>query len=165
MSSHDTPAACPGCDPDNPGGHLPPPQLVNLGDGYGLTAGSPALLRAAADWLDRHYPDGATGPQIGPMFGPVTNGIGLINEVMDWAPEKLTHREHKVLMVLAEDADDDERVTRQSPGTPMMLLRIRVSRTELYNVLNTLITAGCLERVTGGGRNHPATYRIPPLAP
>ena len=126
---------------------------------------SPALLRAAADWIDRHYPDGAAGPQIGPVFGPMLNGIALITEVMDWAPEKLTHRDHKVLMVLAEDADDETRVIRQRPNTPQMLLRARVSRTALYEVLAVLVAAGCLERVTKGGGGHAASYRIPPLTP
>jgi hypothetical protein len=103
-------------------------------------------------------------------------GIRLITEVMDQAPKTLTQREHKVLIILAEDAIDGEpgeqddrgrekRVTRQPPDSPRMLRRARLSRSQLYIVLAALTEKRCLERVTAGGGGHPARYRIPALAP
>jgi hypothetical protein len=136
-------------------------------------AGGPETLLAVADWLNRHYPDGPADPQTGPVTGPTLNmGIRLITEVMDHAPGTLTPRERNVLLVLAEDALDEQpgeleekRVIRQPIGSPQILRRARVSRPELYTVLRALIVKGCLDRITTGGRNHPAKYRIPPLAP
>jgi len=103
-------------------------------------------------------------------------GIRLITEVMDWAPEALTQREHKVLIILAEDAIDGEpgevddrgrekRVIRQPPDSAKMLRRARVSRSQLYVVFAALMKKRCLERVTAGGGGHPARYKIPALAP
>jgi hypothetical protein len=101
-------------------------------------------------------------------------GIMLITEVMDWAPNTLTQREHKVLIVLAEDSPDgalgqvgehgrENRVNWHSVERPVTLRRARVSRAEMYAVIATLIKKGCLERVTKGGGGHEAKYRIPLL--
>jgi hypothetical protein len=101
-------------------------------------------------------------------------GIRLMAEVMDRAPATLTQREHKVLIILAEDAIDGEpgerdgrgrekRVTRQPPDSPIMLRRARVSRSQLYAIIAALMAKGCLQRVTAGGGGHPARYRIPAL--
>ena len=103
-------------------------------------------------------------------------GIRLMTEVMDYAPAELTHREHKLLIIFAEDALDgavgelddrgrEKRVVRQSPESPKMLRRARVSRPQLYAVLAELIAKECLERITPGGGGHRARYRIPALAP
>jgi hypothetical protein len=102
-------------------------------------------------------------------------GIRLMAEVMDRAPKALTQREHKVLIILAEDAIDGEpgelddrgrekRVTRQPPDSARMLRRARVSRSQIYAVVGALIAKGCLQRVTAGGGGHPARYRIPALS-
>lgn len=91
--------------------------------------------------------------------------ISLITEVMDWAPKTLTHREHKVLMVLAEDARAGSRVIWQSLESPQMRRRARLSRTQLYTVIGALVAKGCLEPLTPGGGGHVAKYRIPVLAP
>jgi hypothetical protein len=91
--------------------------------------------------------------------------ISLITEVMDWAPEALTHREHKVLIILAEDARPASRVIWQSIESPQMMRRLRLSRTQLYVVIAALMAKGCLELVTQGGRGHVAKYRIPVLTP
>lgn len=101
-------------------------------------------------------------------------GINLITEVMDWAPITLTQREHKVLIVLAEDSPDgalgqvgehgrENRVNWHSVERPVTLRRARVSRAEMYAVIATLIKKGCLERLTKGGGGHEAKYRIPLL--
>jgi len=150
---------------------------LDLGNGEAMVIGTAADLRTAADYLDEHYPDGGDGPRLGPVTGPILNmGIRLITEVMDWAPDTLTQREHKTLMIFAEDAIDGEpgelddhgrekRVIRQRTDSPQMLLRTRISRTGLYEILRALVAKGCLEQVAAGGRNHPARYRIPSLPP
>lgn len=103
-------------------------------------------------------------------------GIRLITEVMDWAPATLTQREHKVLIVLAEDARDgqpgeldsrgyEKRVIWQSLVSEHMLRRARVKRAAMYDVIRALVDQGCLERVVRGGGGHVAKYRIPSLAP
>jgi len=153
-------------------------RFLDLGNGevMFIDYATAADLRAAADYLERHYPEGVTEPRYGPAFSPILNGIKLITEVMDWAPGTLTPRERNVLLVLAEDAIDGElgelddrghekRVIRQRADSAQILRRARVSRPELYTVIRALIVKGCLDRITPGGRNHPAKYRIPPLAP
>ncbi|MEV0590658.1 hypothetical protein [Nonomuraea cavernae] len=91
--------------------------------------------------------------------------IHLIVEVMDHAPD-LTHREHKVLIVFAEKAND---ITRQAwPGidSPEFVRRTRIkSRSERYQVINELIAKGVLRRVSGGHNGRRAVFEIPPLAP
>jgi hypothetical protein len=91
--------------------------------------------------------------------------IGLIVEVMDYAPATLTHREHKILIILAEDANLDTRVTWHSVDSLQILRRARVSRPQLYEAIKALIDKGCLERTVAGGGGHVAKYRIPALAP
>jgi hypothetical protein len=84
--------------------------------------------------------------------------ISLITEVMDWAPKTLTHREHKVLMILAEDARADSRIIWRSIESPQTLRRLRLSRTQLYVVIAALMAKGCLELVTqAAGDTSPST--------
>ena len=59
------PEPCTGCDPDNPGGHLPPPRCLDLGGGEAMVYGTPGDMRAASSWLDRHYPDASTHRDVG----------------------------------------------------------------------------------------------------
>jgi len=103
-------------------------------------------------------------------------GIKLITEVMDWAPLTLTQREHKILIIFAEDARDgrpgeigehgrEKRVIWQSVESPAMLRRARVKRTEMYAVIGALVGKGCLEQIAKGGGGHVAKYRILGLAP
>jgi hypothetical protein len=103
-------------------------------------------------------------------------GIKLITEVMDHAPMTLTQREHKTLIIFAEDARDgrpgevdengrERRVIWKSVESPTMLRRTRVKRTEMYAVIGGLIKKGCIEQITKGGGGHVAKYRILGLAP
>jgi hypothetical protein len=85
-------------------------------------------------------------------------------EVMDRAPKTLTQREHKVLIILAEDARADSRIVWASLESPQMLRRARLSRTQLYEVIGALVAKGCLDLVMAGGRGHVAKYRIPVLS-
>ncbi|MEU0317085.1 hypothetical protein [Nocardioides sp. NPDC006273] len=91
-------------------------------------------------------------------------GIRLIVEVLTSAPEALTHREKLLLVVLAEDANDDTRVTWNSVERPEVLRGAKLSRSQLYAVLKSLVAKGALERTTAGQKNERAKYRIPTFA-
>ena len=89
--------------------------------------------------------------------------IKLVTEVMDWAPP-LTHREHKVLMILAENARLPSRETWDSVESPRILCRARLTRAQMYAVIAELVKKGCLDKPVWGGRNHRAKYAIAHLA-
>ncbi|MFF2405751.1 hypothetical protein [Streptomyces sp. NPDC058092] len=91
-------------------------------------------------------------------------GIRLIVEVLTSAPEALTHREKLLLVVLAEDANDDTRITWNSVERPEVLRGAKLSRAQLYAVLKSLATKGALERLTAGQKNAAAKYKIPMFA-
>ena len=88
-------------------------------------------------------------------------GIRLIVEVLAGAPEVLTHREKLLLVALAEDANDDSRITWNSVERPEVLRGAKVSRSQLYVVLKSLMVKGALERLAAGQKNGAAKYRIP----
>ncbi|WP_051940743.1 hypothetical protein [Phaeacidiphilus oryzae] len=93
-------------------------------------------------------------------------GIRLIVEVLDHAPQTLTHREKLTLTVLAEDANDETRRTWSSVEAPMILRRCKVTRSGMYEVLKGLVAKGALEKTTAGQKNvRAAEYRLLPLAP
>lgn len=87
-------------------------------------------------------------------------GIRLIVEVLNSAPEALTHREKLLLVVLAEDANDDTRITWNSVERPEVLRGAKLSRAQLYAVLKALATKGVLERLSSGQKNGTAKYKI-----
>jgi hypothetical protein len=89
--------------------------------------------------------------------------IKLVTEVMDWAPP-LTHREHKVLIILAENARLPSRETWDSVESPRILRRAQLTRSQMYAVIAELVKKGCLDKPVWGGRNHRAKYRIAHLA-
>jgi hypothetical protein len=88
-------------------------------------------------------------------------GIRLIVEVLTSAPEALTHREKLLLVVLAEDANDDTRITWNSVERPEVLRGAKVSRSQLYAVLKSLAAKGVLEKLAAGQKNGTAKYKIP----
>ena len=88
-------------------------------------------------------------------------GIRLIVDVLNGAPEALTHREKLLLVVLAEDANDDTRVTWNSVERPEVLRGAKVSRSQLYAVLKTLVAKGALTKLAAGQKNGSAKYKIP----
>lgn len=90
-------------------------------------------------------------------------GIRLIVEVLTRAPEALTHREKLLLVVLAEDANDDTRITWNSVERPEVLRGAKLSRSQLYAVLKSLTAKGVLAKLAAGQRNGTAKYRIPPF--
>jgi len=87
-------------------------------------------------------------------------GIRLIVEVLTSAPEALTHREKLLLVVLAEDANDDTRVTWNSVERPEVLRGAKLSRSQLYAVLKKLIAKGVLAKLAAGQKNGTAKYQI-----
>ena len=87
-------------------------------------------------------------------------GIRLIVEVLTSAPEALTHREKLLLVVLAEDANDDTRVTWSSVERPEVLRGAKLSRAQLYAVLKSLTAKGALEKLAAGQKNGAAKYKI-----
>jgi hypothetical protein len=87
-------------------------------------------------------------------------GIRLIVEVLTSAPEALTHREKLLLVVLAEDANEDTRITWNSVERPEVLRGAKLSRSQLYVVLKSLIAKGALEKLAAGQKNGTAKYKI-----
>ncbi|MEU9792925.1 hypothetical protein AB0E27_20245 [Streptomyces sparsogenes] len=87
-------------------------------------------------------------------------GIRLIVEVLNGAPEALTHREKLLLVVLAEDANDDTRVTWNSVERPEVLRGAKLSRSQLYAVLKALATKGAITKLASGQKNGTAKYKI-----
>jgi hypothetical protein len=87
-------------------------------------------------------------------------GIRLIVEVLTSAPEALTHREKLLLVVLAEDANDDTRVTWNSVERPEVLRGAKLSRSQLYAVLKSLAAKGVLTKLAAGQKNGTAKYQI-----
>ncbi|MFB7845476.1 hypothetical protein ACFC34_00370 [Streptomyces sp. NPDC056053] len=85
-------------------------------------------------------------------------------EVLNSAPEALTHREKLLLVVLAEDANEDTRITWNSVERPEVLRGAKLSRSQLYAVLKTLAAKGALEKLTAGQKNGTAKYKIPMFA-
>ncbi|WP_033307377.1 hypothetical protein RFN58_07065 [Streptomyces iakyrus] len=88
-------------------------------------------------------------------------GIRLIVEVLTAAPEALTHREKLLLVVLAEDANDDTRITWNSVERPEVLRGAKLSRAQLYAVIKSLIAKGALTKLAAGQKNGTAKYKIP----
>lgn len=81
-------------------------------------------------------------------------------DVLMGAPESLTHREKLLLLVLAEDANEDTRITWNSVERPEVLRGAKLSRSQLYAVLKSLTAKGALERLSAGQKNAAAKYRI-----
>lgn len=81
-------------------------------------------------------------------------------EVLNGAPEALTHREKLLLVVLAEDANDDTRVTWNSVERPEVLRGAKLSRAQLYAVLKSLASKGALVKLAAGQKNGAAKYKI-----
>ncbi|MEU7597322.1 hypothetical protein AB0B79_30460 [Streptomyces sp. NPDC039022] len=86
--------------------------------------------------------------------------VRLIVEVLAEAPTTLTHREKLLLVALAEDANDDTRVTWNSIEHPKILRGAKLSRSQLYAVIKSLIAKGALTKVTAGQKNGAAKYKI-----
>jgi hypothetical protein len=92
-------------------------------------------------------------------------GYPLMFEVLDFAPSTLTHREKLLLVVLADDAKNETRITYSSVQDPKILHRAKLTRSQLYEVLKGLVAKGVLKKITHGQQNATAKYMILPLGP
>ena len=86
-------------------------------------------------------------------------------EVLDYAPTTLTHREKLLLVVLAEDARDATRRTWNSIEDAKILRRAKVSRSQLYEIVKSLIAKDVLKKEQAGQKNGTAKYVLLPLGP
>lgn len=92
-------------------------------------------------------------------------GYLLALEVLDYAPATLTHREKLLLVVLADDANSQTRITYSSVQDPKILRRAKLTRSQLYEVLKGLVAKGVLKKITHGQQHATAKYMILPLGP
>lgn len=100
-------------------------------------------------------------------------GVGLIQEVLDHAPEDITSSEMVVLLVLAESARDASR--EAWPGMQELARRCRLTPDGVQKVLRRLAGRGIDVRVVVAkdkngrpmyaARGHRTTYRLPSLGP
>ena len=154
-----------------------PPRLLDLGNGEAMAVGTAADLRAAADYLDRHYPDGVTGPRSGPYLGPVLNmGHDLYRMVRDSVLPVLTPGEQTVVLVLADICMDKTRKPPQGMDASKRVCEdLGISRGTLGNILARLASRGLEIRVPIGkdkrgrlmyaAKGHAVDYEFPILAP
>ncbi|AWS44505.1 hypothetical protein [Streptosporangium sp. 'caverna'] len=92
-------------------------------------------------------------------------GYPIYREVMDFAPDTLTHREKLVALVLADDANDNTRTTWNSVVDPKILRRAMVKNDrDMRKILTKLKDAGVLEQVVSGHSGSTAKFRFLPLA-
>ncbi len=87
-------------------------------------------------------------------------GIGLITEVMDYAP-RTTASEWRALVILAEDANDTTRLTWSTVQGEKIAGRIGLSQQAWANLRTALVRKGLLEIAEAGARGHSAKYRFP----
>ncbi len=87
-------------------------------------------------------------------------GIKLIIEVMQHAPEALSAKELYAATVFAENANDGSRLIWSSIEDPEFLLRLRVKRARLYELVDALVLKNVLEQVSVGHRHGRARYRF-----
>lgn len=68
----------------------------------------------------------------------------LVREVLEYAPEDLTPAQLVVLLSLAEDARDNERVARYHTSLVELQRRTRLARGTLKNTLGVLVARGLI---------------------
>ncbi|MGH3669592.1 MAG: helix-turn-helix domain-containing protein, partial [Pseudonocardiaceae bacterium] len=96
-------------------------------------------------------------------------GIGLIVEVLDQAPAELTAQERLLLVVIAENANDDTRVGW--PGMPKLTHRLGRGDSTVRKIVRQLAERGYDPRVPVGTdkngkpiyahKGQSAVYRVP----
>lgn len=92
-------------------------------------------------------------------------GYPIYREVKKWAPDTLTHREKLAAMVLADDANDDTRVTFSSVVDPEILRQAMIKNDrDMRKILTRLVEEKVIERVAIGGNGRAAKYRFRHLA-
>ena len=91
-------------------------------------------------------------------------GFRLREIVELYAPDSLTHREVLVLGVIASEANDRTRVCWTSLQSEVIQRRCRVSRSQMYEVIRSLLDKGALTRLQRGQKGRRAAYQIPVFA-
>ena len=90
----------------------------------------------------------------------------IVGEVLDNAPEDLTHLELAILVALAEQARQDTRIATHKTTRDALAHRCRTTPGTVKNVIKTLRLRGLIEPVNGtvhrGVSQH---YRIAKLGP
>jgi hypothetical protein len=87
-------------------------------------------------------------------------GYKTANDFMDYGPA-MTTAEWKAMVVLANDARDDTRVTFRPVTADEIMQRIRLSPKAWTNLRGDLVRKGFLEVVESGRKGCCAKYRIP----
>ncbi|MEV4454485.1 hypothetical protein [Microbispora sp. NPDC049633] len=91
-------------------------------------------------------------------------GFHLYREVKLYAPDELTFRELWVAGVLADDANDDTRMTWTSAYDPEIMRTARVKNDrDMRKILAKLKEAGVIEQVAAGHNGSVAKFRFLPL--
>ena len=73
----------------------------------------------------------------------------LVGEVLDHAPNDLTPAELLVLVALANDARDHDRISRYKSSVDVLAYRTRLSPGGVRNVLSKLVTRGLIRPLLG----------------
>lgn len=92
-------------------------------------------------------------------------GIKLIVDVMDCLADKLTPTEWKALVILAEDANDETRLTWHAVTDDKIMRRIGLTPEAWTNLRGVLVRKGVLEVAVPGKRGRVAKYRFPRYRP
>ncbi|WP_333746163.1 hypothetical protein [Streptomyces sp. IBSBF 2950] len=93
-------------------------------------------------------------------------GIKLMVETLDhWRDAGLTVGERDDLLVLAENANEDTRLTWGPVHAPYILRRANKSAASWKNSIGKLIKKGVLAHQSGGHRGRIAVYRLASLCP
>lgn len=91
-------------------------------------------------------------------------GFKLTAEFMDYGPD-LPGSEWKAMIILADDANDETRLTYHAVTGPEIMRRIRLSPVAWKNLRGVLLRKGLLEVEESGKKGRCAKYRIPRFAP
>jgi hypothetical protein len=83
----------------------------------------------------------------------------IVREVLDYAPECLTDSERWVLVALAEDANDRDRIARYS-GTEVLARRTRRAEGTVRNVLADLTAKGLIRPLLQAHRGRVQHYQL-----
>ncbi len=91
-------------------------------------------------------------------------GHKLTAEFMDHGPD-VTAAEWRAMVILADDANDETRLTYHPVTGPEIMQRVRLSYEAWKNLRGVLIRKGLLEIEESGKKGRCAKYRIPSFAP
>lgn len=163
---------------DRPPYDPPPPGFADLGNGQllSLRLATAADCHAAANWLQRHYPERSQDPPRG-QIGPIYNmGHELTREARAGMPRGWSMGQRALVLVLADICNDR---TRQPPErmdvSPRLLEELDITPGALRNILTRLAAAGFEFRAAVGKdkrgmpvfahKGHAVDYQFPAIPP